>query len=42
LSDWMTPKRKQARKAARYYHFHGSGVSDAEALAIVRSLTPIK
>ncbi len=42
LSDWLRLKRKQSKDAARFYHFFGTGVSDSEAIAIVKSLTPIK
>ncbi len=41
-SDWLKLKRKQSKDAARFYHFFGTGVTDAEALAIVKSLTPIR
>jgi hypothetical protein len=42
LSEWLKLKRKQSKDAIRYYHFFGTGVTDAESIAIVRSLTPIK
>lgn len=42
LSKWFKLKRKQSKDATRYYHFFGTGVTDAEAIAIVKSLTPIK
>lgn len=49
ISSWMPDAaRRQSTKAnekspaGRYHHFYGDGVSDAEAIAIVKSLTEIK
>ncbi len=42
LSNWLTLKKKQPRDAVRTYHFYGTGLSDKEAISIMKSLTQIR
>lgn len=41
-SEWLKPKNSLSKPNSRYYRFSGTGVNDSEAIAIVKSLTPIK
>lgn len=42
ISDWMELKKKPSKDAMRFYHFYGTGITDAESIAIMKSLAPME
>ncbi len=42
LSDWLATIKKTSKDTKRHYHFYATGIKDADAIAMVKSLTPIK